>query len=110
MKQRNLPSFKLLEPASNSDISVFYMQKRVSIFQKSSPLRRPFWGLCGVFFAMVAVAASGETSTGSSNPASANALEPAKFTDPEPQYRPIDCWWWDGAPLDRDRLRQQMED
>lgn len=31
------------------------------------------------------------------------------FEDPDSEYGPIPYWWWDGAPLDRDRLTDQLE-
>jgi len=32
-----------------------------------------------------------------------------RFTDPEPRYGPLPIWWWSGARVTRERLREQME-
>src|SRR6185503_4344226 len=37
-------------------------------------------------------------------------LNATSFASPPSEYRPIDCWWWEGAPLDKARLRWQMEE
>jgi hypothetical protein len=31
-----------------------------------------------------------------------------RFTDPGPQYGPLPIWWWSGATVSRERLREQM--
>ncbi|MDN5918320.1 MAG: hypothetical protein L0I76_25020 [Pseudonocardia sp.] len=31
-----------------------------------------------------------------------------RFTDPAPQYGPLPIWWWSGATVTRERLREQM--
>ncbi|WP_086819648.1 hypothetical protein [Allokutzneria sp. NRRL B-24872] len=33
----------------------------------------------------------------------------ARFTDPAPEYGPLPIWWWSGAKVTRERLREQME-
>ncbi|MFB9905686.1 hypothetical protein [Allokutzneria oryzae] len=32
-----------------------------------------------------------------------------RFTDPAPEYGPLPIWWWSGAKVTRERLREQME-
>jgi alpha-L-rhamnosidase/Glycosyl hydrolase 2 galactose-binding domain-like len=38
------------------------------------------------------------------------SLDPSKFATPPMEYRPVDCWWWDGGYLTREKLRWQLED
>ena len=32
------------------------------------------------------------------------------FRRPPREYGPIDCWWWEAGPLDRERMRWQLEE
>ena len=32
-----------------------------------------------------------------------------KFADPPSEYGPIDCWWWEGAALNREQMTWQLE-
>ena len=52
---------------------------------------------------------TGEVASGES-PSVAAPLNQANFLSPPQQYRPIDCWWWDGAYLSEEKLRSQIDD
>jgi hypothetical protein len=32
------------------------------------------------------------------------------FRTPPPEYGPVDCWWWEGAALSREKMRRQLEE
>ena len=34
----------------------------------------------------------------------------SQFRNPPTDYGPIDCWWWEAGPLDKDRMRWQLEE
>jgi hypothetical protein len=71
------------------------------------PISRHVSAIVAIVSLLIGTNAFGQTGP---QPESLSSLEPAKFSTPEQQYRPIDCWWWDGAPLNRERLRFQIED
>lgn len=37
-------------------------------------------------------------------------LDASQFAAPPNEYRPIDCWWWEGGILTEERLREQITD
>src|SRR5689334_11753304 len=80
------------------------------LLRKPSSLDVLLKALFSVFFVLLAVGVRAESSADSTKPQPKKQLDPAKFAAPDQEYRPIDCWWWDGAPLDRERLRWQLED
>ncbi len=93
--------------ASNNHFS---LNSPDSFQHKRGPSGWQWSTIAAACLALLTLATPGETIAEPATRSHGPSLDPAKFAVPEQQYRPVDCWWWDGAKLDRARLRWQLED